>query len=84
MAEAVKQEEAAAVAAGVLAIELGDAGARGLQDVGILRLRLGGGIRKVAEQGEMNPRVDVAERLDLEVRDQLLDALRRCRAGSAR
>ena len=56
----------------MLGVERLDAGARGRQDLGVARQRLGGRVAEVAQEGEMDVRIEVAERLHLEVRDQLL------------
>ena len=42
------------------------------------------GVAEVGQQREVDVRIDVAERLHLEVREQFLDPRRRCRASSGR
>ena len=84
LAQAVKQEEAVGAAVRVPCVERGDAGARGLEDLRVVRQRLGRRVEKVAEDGEMDVRVDVAERLHFEVRDQVARRAPRCRTASAR
>jgi hypothetical protein len=53
-------------------IERADALARRLENGGVLRLRLFGGVAEIAQDGEMNVRVQIAERLDLEMREQVV------------
>ena len=53
-------------------VERADALARRLENGGILRLRLFGGVAEIAQDGEMNVRVQIAERLDLEMREQIV------------
>ena len=50
-----------------------DARSRGGQNVGVVRPVLGEGVGEVAEQREVNAGIEVAERLDLQVREQLVD-----------
>ena len=57
----------------MLAVERLDAGARGLENRGVARQRLGRRVAKIAEDGEVDVRVDVAERLHLEMREELGD-----------
>ncbi len=74
----MKQEEAAVAALGIFRVELFDAGLRRGQDVGVLRQDLGRGVAQIREQRKVHVPIDVAERLDLEVRDErlhLLDAV---------
>ena len=84
LTQAMEQEEAVGTAVAVLVVERLDAGARGLENLGVARQRLGRRIAKVAEHGEVNVRVDVAERLDLEVREKIRHVLGADRASSAR
>ena len=67
-----------------LRVERLDARARRGQNLGVARQRLGRGVAKIAEHREMNVRVDVAERLDFEVREEIRARARRCRGSSAR
>ena len=50
-----------------------DARSRGGQDGGVVRPVLGDGVGEVAEEREVNARIEVAERLNLEVREQIVD-----------
>jgi hypothetical protein len=58
----------------MLLVERADALARRLEDRAVVRLRLFSGVPEVAQDGEMNVRVEIAERLDLEVREQFVHA----------
>ncbi len=73
-AAAVEEVEAAAGVVGVPAVELLDAGLRGVDDRLVARQRLRGGVGEVGEEREVQQRVGVGERLDLEVRHDLLGA----------
>ena len=73
LAIAMEQVEAAAAVAGVAMVQGVDARSRGGQNVGVVRPVLGEGVGEVAEQREVNARIEVAERLNLEVREQLVD-----------
>ena len=72
LSAAVAQEETIARGVVMFRVERADALARRLQDRGVLRLRLFGGVAEVAQDGEMNVRVQIAERLDLEMREQIV------------
>ena len=65
-------------------VERLDTDACRIQDLGVVRQRLGGRVAKVAQDREVDVRVDVAERLDFEMGDELVDPLPRSRASSAR
>ena len=73
LAIAMEQVEAAAAVAGVAMVQGVDAGSRGGQNVGVVRPVLGDGVGEVAEEREVDARIEVAERLNLEVRQQLVD-----------
>ena len=75
LAQAVKQEEPVRAAVRVPGVERGDARAGRLENLRVVRQRFGRRVQEVAEDGEVNVRVDVAERLHFEVRDQITDAL---------
>ena len=53
------------------AVERVDARARRLENLGVARQRFGRGVAKVAEDREVDVRIDVAERLHLEVREEI-------------
>ena len=72
---AVEQEELIGALGAVLGVERFDAGARRGQDLGIVRHRLGRRVAHVAQQREVDVRVDVAEGLDFQVGNQFVDAL---------
>ncbi len=71
----MEQEEAIGAAVAVLPVERLDAGPRRVEDLGVARQRFGGGIAEIAEDREVDVRIDVAERLHLEVREKLGDLL---------
>src|SRR5439155_18780394 len=73
--DAVEEEEAVLVLGGVAEVELLDAGASLLEEAGVVRHLGSGGVLEVAEDGEVDVGVHVAERLHLEVLDELPDAL---------
>ena len=80
----MEEEEAVGALRGVLRVERVDAGARRRENLGVARQRLGRGVPEVAQDREVDVRIEVAERLDLEVRDQIARRARRCRGSSAR
>jgi hypothetical protein len=67
---AMEEEEPAGARSLVPGVERGNARLRRGQNGGVARQRLRGRVREVAEDGEVDVRVDVAERLHLEVREQ--------------
>ncbi len=71
LAKAMEQEETVGASAAVLAVERFDAASRRLEDLGVAGQRLGGGVAKITEDGEVDIRIDVAERLNLEVREKV-------------
>ncbi len=77
----VKQEEAIRPPVAVLAVERVDARPRRLEDLGVARQGFGGGVAEVAEHREVDVRIDVAERLHLEVCEKLLDLVHAIESG---
>ena len=71
LALTVEEEEAVAAAVGMLRIQGLDAGACRGQNVGVTRERFRRRVAKIGQQREVDVRIDVAKRLDLEMRDQL-------------
>ena len=68
---AVGEVEAVAAALGVACVEGRDAGARGVEDRLVLRHLARGGVREIAEDREVDARIEVAQRQHLEVLEQL-------------
>ena len=75
LAQTVEQEEPVGAAVGVPGVERGDRRTRRLEDLFVVRQCFCMCVREVAEDGEVDVRVDVAERLHFEVRHQIADAL---------
>jgi hypothetical protein len=79
--QAMEEEEPVGATVRVPGVERGNARLRRRQNGGIARQRLRRGVREVAEDGEVDVRVDVAERLHLEMGEQALDALHAVEQG---
>ena len=74
-AHAVHEVEAVVASLGVARVERDDAPTSGAQDGLVLRHLAGGGVREVAQDREMDQRIEVAEREHLEALEQLGDPL---------
>jgi hypothetical protein len=71
----VEEDEPAAAGVAVLPVQRLDAAARRVEDLRIARQRFGGSVAQVGQQREVQIRIVIAERLDLEVFDQLAGPL---------
>ena len=67
----MEEEEAVLVLGGVAEVQLLDPAPRLLEQRGVVGHLRGGGVREVAQDREVDVGVDVAERLHLEVLDEL-------------
>ncbi len=72
---AVKQEEPVVAVGRMPGVEGVDREASSLDDGGVLRHRFAVRVAHVAEDGEVHMRIEVAERLHLEMRDEFMRAL---------
>ena len=81
---AMEQKEAIGVVRAEPPIEVLDAGARGGEDGGVVRQLARFGVGEVAEDREMDVRIEVAEREHLDVLQQRRHRRRRSSAASAR
>ena len=69
----MEEEEAVAASMAVAGVEVGDGGPGGVEDLVVPGHALVRGVREVAEDGEVDPRIHVAQGLDLHVLHELAD-----------
>ena len=81
LAQPVEQEEPVRSPIPVPGVERRDARAGRLENLRVVRLRFGRRVEKVAEDGEVNVTVDVADRLHFEMGDQIADAIHAVQEG---